>query len=107
MISACTSASKDMVWTGDARALGRTSTDDALIAERVSLVHVAGSIRGSTAMKLYRVNKLTRPDGVIVKKKHILAVSDKQAVQDARESDDCPVCDVVRDDGTKVGQIHT
>jgi hypothetical protein len=57
-------------------------------------------------MKLYRVNKLTRPGGAVVKKKHILAMSDRQAVQDARESDDCPICDVLRD-GTKVGEIHS
>jgi hypothetical protein len=57
-------------------------------------------------MKLYRVNKLTKPGGMVIKKKHILATSDKQAVQDARESDDCPVCDVLRD-GTKVGEIHS
>ena len=57
-------------------------------------------------MKLYRVNKLTKPGGMVIKKKHILATSDKQAVQDARESNDCPVCDVLRD-GTKVGEIRS
>jgi hypothetical protein len=55
-------------------------------------------------MKLYRVNKLAKPGGVVVKKKHILANSDKQAVKHAEESDDCPICDVLKD-GEKVGQV--
>ena len=56
-------------------------------------------------MKLYRVNKLAKPGGIVLKKKHILAPSDRQAVKQAEESDDCPVCDVLRD-GETVGQIH-
>lgn len=55
-------------------------------------------------MKLYRVDKLAKPGGVVVKKKHILAASDRHAVQQAEESDDCPVCDVLKD-GERVGQI--
>lgn len=55
-------------------------------------------------MKLYRVNKLAKPGGVVVKKKHILAATDQQAVQQAEDSPDCPVCDVLRD-GQRVGQI--
>ena len=55
-------------------------------------------------MKLYRVNKLAKLGGMIVKKKHILANSDAQAVRQAEESPDCPICDVVRD-GEVVGQI--
>jgi hypothetical protein len=55
-------------------------------------------------MKLYRVNKLARPNGAIIKKKHILAPSDKDAVQQATESPDCPICDVLLD-GEKVGSI--
>ena len=56
-------------------------------------------------MKLYRIDKLTRPDGTLVKRKHVLAASDRQAVAEARDSDDCPVCDVLRD-GKKVGEIY-
>ena len=56
-------------------------------------------------MKLYRIDKLTKPGGSIVKKKHVLATSDRQAVDEARDSDDCPVCDVLRD-GNKVGEIY-
>jgi hypothetical protein len=55
-------------------------------------------------MKLYRVDKLAKIGGAIIKKKHILATSDRQAVRQAEESDDCPICDVLRD-GEKVGQV--
>jgi hypothetical protein len=55
-------------------------------------------------MKLYRVDKLAKPNGVVVKKKHILAQSDGEAVKQAEDSDDCPICDVIRD-GKTVGQI--
>jgi hypothetical protein len=55
-------------------------------------------------MKLYRVNKLAKLGGMIVKKKHILASSDAQAVKQAEDSPDCPICDVIRD-GQTVGQI--
>ena len=56
-------------------------------------------------MKHYRVNKLAKPGGVIVKKKDILASSDSEAVQHAADSPDCPVCEVLRD-GQKVGSVH-
>ena len=55
-------------------------------------------------MKHYRINKLTKPGGRVIKKKDVLAVSDGQAVKDAAESEDCPVCDVLRD-GQRVGSI--
>lgn len=55
-------------------------------------------------MKLYRINKLTRPGGAVVKKKDVLAASDGQAVQRAADSDDCPVCDVLKD-GQIVGSV--
>jgi len=55
-------------------------------------------------MKLYRVDKLAKIGGAIIKKKHILAASDSQAVKHAEDSDDCPICEVLRD-GEKVGQI--
>lgn len=56
-------------------------------------------------MKLYRINKLSRPNGPIVKKKDVLASSDAEAVKDAADSDDCPVCEVLRD-GKTVGSIQ-
>jgi hypothetical protein len=55
-------------------------------------------------MKLYRIDKLAKLGGVVVKKKHILAPSDRQAVKQAEVSDDCPVCDELRD-GERVGQV--
>ena len=55
-------------------------------------------------MKLYRVNKLAKPNGMVIKKKDILASSDQQAVHQAQADDDCPICDVLRD-GKTVGQI--
>jgi hypothetical protein len=60
-------------------------------------------VRGA-GMKLYRVNKLAKRNGVVVKKKDILAASDKHAIQQAEDSPDCPVCDVLKD-GERVGQI--
>lgn len=56
-------------------------------------------------MKVYRVDKLAKPNGVVVKKKHILAPSDRHAVAAAQSSDDCPVCDVVAEDGKTVGRV--
>ncbi len=55
-------------------------------------------------MRHYRVNKLAKPEGPVIKKKDILASSDAQAVQHAADSDDCPICDVFRD-GKKVGSV--
>jgi len=55
-------------------------------------------------MRHYRVNKLAKPGGIVVKRKDILANDDRQAVARARSDDDCPVCDVWRD-GEKVGSI--
>jgi hypothetical protein len=55
-------------------------------------------------MKLYRVNKLAKRGGTVVTKKDILAKSDSQAVQHAKDHLDCPVCDVLRD-GEKVASI--
>ena len=55
-------------------------------------------------MKHYRVNKLAKAGGVIVKKKDMLASDDKQAMAAANRDEDCPVCDVWHA-GTKVGSI--
>ena len=55
-------------------------------------------------MKHYRVNKVTKPGGVVLKKKDVLAASDKEAMKHAAASDDCPVCDVLKD-GRKVGSV--
>ena len=55
-------------------------------------------------MKLYRIDKLAKHGGCVIKKKHILAPSDRVAVKQAEESADCPICDVLRD-GALVGQV--
>jgi hypothetical protein len=55
-------------------------------------------------VKLYRINKLTKLGGIVLKKKDVLAASDKEAVKQAAESPDCPICDVLRD-GETVGSI--
>ena len=55
-------------------------------------------------MKLYRINKLTRLGGLIIKKKDVLAASDAEAVATAAASADCPVCEVVRN-GQTVGHV--
>ena len=55
-------------------------------------------------MKHYRVNKLAKPGGAVIKKKDILAANDEQAVRQAEDSDDCPICDVLKD-GQTIGKI--
>jgi hypothetical protein len=45
-------------------------------------------------MKHYRVNKLAKPGGLVVKTRDLLAPGDKQAVQAARDDADCPICEV-------------
>lgn len=56
-------------------------------------------------MKLYRINKLARPDGAVVKKRDIIARDDRQALNTAAEIPDCPVCEVWSE-GKKVGSIR-
>ena len=55
-------------------------------------------------MKHYRVNKLAKRDGVVVKTQDVLANNDREAMQVAREDEDCPVCEVLHA-GQKVGSI--
>ena len=55
-------------------------------------------------MQHYRVNKVTEPDGEVLKKKDILASHDREAISRAAEDDDCPTCDVYRS-GSKIGSI--
>ena len=46
-------------------------------------------------MKHYRINKLAKRGGPVVKYKDILARDDADAVRTAEESPDCPVCDIL------------
>ena len=55
-------------------------------------------------MKLYRINKVAKPGGVVLKKRDVLAADDREAVQRAVDSPDCPVCDVLRD-GEHIGSV--
>jgi hypothetical protein len=55
-------------------------------------------------VKHYRVNKLAKRDGMVVKTKDVLANNDREAMQVARDDDDCPVCDVLQS-GKKIGSI--
>jgi hypothetical protein len=55
-------------------------------------------------VKLYRINKVTAPGGRVIKKKDVLAASDREAMQRARDSEDCPICEVLRD-GQAVGAV--
>ena len=62
------------------------------------------TVVGGWRMKLYRINKLAKRGGAVIKKKDILARSDKDAVEQASDSPDCPICDVLRD-GEQIGSI--
>ena len=55
-------------------------------------------------MRHYRLNKLTRLGGMIVKRKDILASNDRQALARAESDDDCPVCEVLQN-GEVVGTV--
>ena len=55
-------------------------------------------------MKHYRVNKVAKPNGAVVKSKDILATSDSAAIARAEGDDDCPVCEVWHA-GQKVGSV--
>ncbi|MGZ8286938.1 MAG: hypothetical protein ACXW27_13240 [Allosphingosinicella sp.] len=55
-------------------------------------------------MRHYRVNKLAKAGGDVIKRKDILANDDREAVARVQDDVDCPICDVWRD-GQKVGSI--
>ena len=56
-------------------------------------------------VKLYRIDKVVRLGGAVLKKKHVLAASPNEAMRRAEESPDCPTCEVVAEDGRSVGSI--
>ena len=56
------------------------------------------------SVKLYRINKVAGPSGPVLKKKDVLAASDREAIRTAQESADCPICEVLRD-GQPIGSI--
>ena len=73
-------------------------------ATAIKQAPLAASVPGRGSMKHYRINKVSRPGGVVLKKRDVLAVSDRDAVQKAADSEDCPVCEVLKD-GEQVGSV--
>jgi hypothetical protein len=59
---------------------------------------------GEGDMKHYRVNKLAKAGGAVVKRKDILAPDDRAAIRAVADDPDCPICDVYAD-GKKIGSI--
>ena len=55
-------------------------------------------------MRLYRINKVSTVGGNVIKKRDVLASNDREAVETAKQSADCPVCEVLRD-GRPVGVV--
>ena len=55
-------------------------------------------------MQHYRINKVAKKGGSILKRKDILARHTNEAVQVAAADPDCPVCEVWHD-GEKVGSV--
>jgi hypothetical protein len=76
---------------------------------RDNLLAAAGSAAfsapGGFSVKLYRIDKVARLGGAVLKKKHVLANSDNEAVRRAKDSADCPTCEVLAEDGKRVGSI--
>lgn len=60
--------------------------------------------KGTSAVRLYRINKVNAVGGNVIKKKDVLASNDREAVETARQSPDCPICEVLRD-GQPVGVV--
>ena len=56
------------------------------------------------SMKHYRVNKVVKPNGPVIKARDTLAASDREAIEYAKAHPDCPICEVWRE-GKKVGAI--
>ena len=55
-------------------------------------------------MKHYRVYKLASTDGGIVKGKDLHAPDDQEALKEAEQDEDCPICEVWQG-AKKVGSI--
>ena len=56
-------------------------------------------------VKHYRIEKIAHAGGPVLKKKDILAGSDREAIDRAENSADCPICDV-RKDGRVIGTVR-
>lgn len=67
--------------------------------------HTRPTVLPGGLVKLYRIDKVARLGGVVLKRKHVLAASNKEAMKRADDSADCPTCEVVGEDGKSVGSI--
>jgi hypothetical protein len=67
--------------------------------------YIAGDFMRVGRVKHYRIEKVAFPGGTVLKKKDILAGSDREAVDRAKHSADCPTCDV-RKDGEVIGTVR-
>ncbi len=56
-------------------------------------------------MKHYRIEKVVHAGGAVLKKQDILARSDREAMERAEHSADCPICNV-RKDGQVIGTVR-
>ena len=56
-------------------------------------------------MKHYRINKVAKLGGPVLKSKDILAQGDAAAMERAEQDEDCPVCEVYQA-GSKVGAVR-
>ena len=56
-------------------------------------------------VKLYRIDKVVRLGGAVLKRRHVLANSNNEAVKRAEDSADCPTCEVHAEDGRRVGSV--
>ena len=65
----------------------------------------SATLRWGVGVKLYRIDKVVRLGGALLKRKHVLASSDNEAMRTAEESVDCPTCEVVAEDGKRVGSV--
>ena len=57
---------------------------------------------GAGIMKHYRVNKVTKPGGVVLKKKDSLARSDSEAIKEAEDSAVFDKSDMAAEDGNEL-----
>jgi hypothetical protein len=64
-----------------------------------------GSVSGGEgSTETLSLTKVAKPNGAVVKKRDILAHSDKDALDVAARDQDCPICDVYHA-GEKIGSI--
>jgi hypothetical protein len=83
-----------------ARLTGRAAT-----TSKATLFAVSSHFLGGRLVTHYRMYKLDRPKGRIVKGKDMDAPSDLAAMTQAKADEDCPVCEVWQG-AKKVGSVE-